>query len=94
MVEKVVDKEKVSVKKVIRSFIGTVVSDARNKTVAVLVERRVKHPLLGKIVKKFKKYHAHDETNQYKNGDTVVIVESKPISKTKSWIVESLVEKA
>lgn len=80
-------------KKVVRSFVGKVVSDARNKTVAVLVERRVKHPLLGKIIKRFKKYHAHDETNQYKVGDTVMIVESKPISKTKSWIVKSLAEK-
>ena len=80
-------------KKVVRSLVGRVVSDARNKTIGVLVERRVKHPLLGKIVKKFKKYHAHDETNQYKNGDLVMIVESKPISKTKSWLVHSLVEK-
>lgn len=79
--------------KVVRSYVGKVVSDARDKTVAVLVERRVKHPLLGKIIKKFKKYHAHDENNQYKNGDLVMIVESKPISKTKSWIVDSIVEK-
>ena len=80
--------------KVVRSFVGKVVSDARNKTVAVLVERRVKHPLLGKIIKKFQKYHAHDENNQYKNGDVVMIVESRPISKTKSWVVDSLAEKA
>lgn len=80
--------------KVIRSYIGKVVSDAANKTVVVVVERRVKHPLFGKIVKKFKKYHAHDENNQYKSGDVVVIVESKPISKTKSWIVQSMAEKA
>ncbi len=80
--------------KVVRSYVGKVVSDVRDKTITVLVERRVKHPLYGKIVKKFKKYHAHDENNQYKNGDVVVIVESKPISKTKSWIVNSLVEKA
>jgi small subunit ribosomal protein S17 len=79
--------------KVVRSYVGKVVSDARDKTVAVLVERRVKHPLLGKIIKKFKKYHAHDENNQYKNGDLVMIIESKPISKTKSWIVDSIVEK-
>ena len=80
--------------KVVRSLVGTIVSDVRDKTVSVLVERRVKHPLLGKIIKKFKKYHAHDENNQYKNGDVVTIVESKPISKTKSWVVESLAEKA
>lgn len=79
--------------KVVRSLVGKVVSDAGNKSVTVLIERRVKHPLFGKIVKKFKKYHAHDETNQYKNGDVVVIVECKPISKTKTWIVESLASK-
>ena len=73
---------------------GTIVSDTRNKSVTVLIERQVKHPLLGKVVKKFKKYHAHDENNQYKNGDTVTIVESKPISKTKSWIVHGLVQKS
>ena len=80
-------------KDVVRSYVGKVVSDARNKTVTVLIERRVKHPLYGKIVKKFKKYHAHDETNQYKNGDLVVIVESKPLSKTKTWIVQALAAK-
>jgi len=79
--------------KVVRSLVGTVVTDARDKTVSVLVERRVKHPLLGKVIKKFKKYHAHDENNQYKNGDLVLIVESKPLSKTKTWIVDSIVEK-
>ncbi|MFN8770634.1 MAG: 30S ribosomal protein S17 [Neisseriaceae bacterium] len=73
-----------------RSLIGKVISDARDKTVTVFVERRVKHPLYGKIVKRFKKYHAHDENNQYKSGDVVVIEETKPISKTKSWIVSSI----
>jgi small subunit ribosomal protein S17 len=76
--------------KVIRTLVGKVVSDARDKTVTVLVERRVKHPLYGKIVKRFKKYHAHDESNQFKIGDIVMIKESKPISKTKSWVVDSL----
>lgn len=79
--------------KVVRSLVGKVVSDAANKSVTILIERRVKHPLLGKIVKKFKKYHAHDENNQYKTGDVVVIVECKPISKTKTWIVQSLASK-
>ncbi|HLX53167.1 MAG TPA: 30S ribosomal protein S17 [Aquella sp.] len=79
--------------KVVRSLIGKVVKDAANKSVTVLVERRVKHPLLGKIVKKFKKYRAHDENNQYKADDQVVIVECKPISKTKAWTVESLASK-
>ncbi|RTK98187.1 MAG: 30S ribosomal protein S17 [Proteobacteria bacterium] len=80
--------------KVVRTLIGKVVSDSRDKTVSVLIERRVKHPLYGKIVKKFAKYQAHDENNQYKVGDVVVIVETKPVSKTKSWAVQSLVEKA
>lgn len=79
--------------KVIRSFVGAVVKDAKNKSVTVLIERRVKHPLLGKVVKKFKKYYAHDENNQYKAGDLVTIVETKPLSKTKTWLVEGLVEK-
>ena len=80
--------------KVIRSYVGKVVSDARNKSVTIVIERRVKHPLLGKVVKKFKTYHAHDENNQYKRGDVVTIVESKPLSKSKFWLVQSLVEKA
>ena len=80
--------------KVIRSYVGRVVSDASNKSVTIIVERRVKHPLLGKVVRKFKKYHAHDENNQYKTGDLVMIVESKPISKSKTWIVQSKVDKA
>ncbi|MBY0379267.1 MAG: 30S ribosomal protein S17 [Burkholderiales bacterium] len=79
--------------KFIRSLVGKVVSDARNKTVTVIVERRVKHSLYGKIVKRFKKYHAHDENDQYKNGDMVVIKETKPISKTKSWVVDSIASK-
>jgi small subunit ribosomal protein S17 len=78
-------------KKVVRTLTGKVVSDSRDKTVSVLIERRVKHPLYGKVVKKFAKYQAHDENNQYKNGDIVVIVETKPISKSKTWVVQSLV---
>ncbi len=70
-----------------RILIGTVVSDKTDKTVTVLVERRVKHPLYGKIVKRSKKYHAHDEVNEYNVGDTVRIEETKPISKTKTWKV-------
>jgi len=77
-----------------RTLIGRVVSDLMQKTVTVLVERRVKHPLYGKYVAKSKKYHAHDETNQYKDGDTVEISESKPISRSKSWVVTRLVEAA
>ena len=76
--------------KVIRTLVGKVVSDARNKTVAVLVERRVKHPLYGKMLKRFKKYHAHDENNQYKIGDLVTIFETRPVSKSKNWAVQGL----
>ena len=78
--------------KVTRSFVGKVVSDARAKTVTVLVERRAKHELYGKIVAKSRKYHAHDENNEFKIGDVVEICESRPLSKTKSW--EVLVEGA
>lgn len=66
---------------------GTVVSDKTDKTVTVLVERRVRHPLYGKIVRRSKKYHAHDEANSYKEGEVVRIEECRPISKTKSWRV-------
>jgi small subunit ribosomal protein S17 len=77
-----------------RTLIGRVVSDKRSKTVTVLVERRVKHPLYGKIVGQSRKYHAHDEKGEYHMGDTVEIAESRPISKTKNWVVTRLVEKA
>jgi small subunit ribosomal protein S17 len=70
------------------------ISDKRAKTVTVLVERRVKHALYGKIVAKSSKYHAHDETGQYGMGDVIEITESKPISKTKNWVATRLVEKA
>ena len=80
--------------KVTRTLVGKVVSDARAKTVTVLVERRVKHELYGKIVAKSRKYHAHDENNEFKIGDVVEITESRPLSKTKRWVVTRLVEKA
>ena len=70
-----------------RILIGTVVSDKTDKTVTVLVERRVKHPLYGKIIQRAKKYHAHDEGNEFKTGETVRIEETRPISKTKTWKV-------
>ncbi|HEX7439561.1 MAG TPA: 30S ribosomal protein S17 [Caldimonas sp.] len=76
-----------------RTLIGKVVSDKRSKTVTVLIERRTKHELYGKIVAKSSKYHAHDEAGAYKNGDVVEIAESRPISKTKSWVVTRLVQK-
>ena len=77
-----------------RTLIGKVVSDKRAKTVTVLVERRVKHELYGKIVMKSSKYHAHDEKGEYKLGDIIEITEGRPISKTKSWVATRLVQKA
>jgi small subunit ribosomal protein S17 len=77
-----------------RTLIGKVVSDKRAKTVTVLVERRVKHALYGKIVAKSSKYHAHDEKGEYHLGDIIEISESRPISKTKNWVAIRLVEKA
>ncbi|MEO6364197.1 MAG: 30S ribosomal protein S17 [Caldimonas sp.] len=74
-------------------MIGKVVSDKRSKTITVLIERRTKHELYGKIVARTNKYHAHDEKGEYKNGDVVEIAESRPISKTKSWVVTRLVQK-
>ena len=70
-----------------RVLTGTVVSDKTDKTVVVRVERRVKHPLYGKIIKRSKKYHAHDEGNVFKEGQTVRIEECAPISKLKTWKV-------
>ncbi|MFQ5747386.1 MAG: 30S ribosomal protein S17 [Gemmatimonadota bacterium] len=72
---------------------GTVVSDAMAKTVVVSVERQVAHPLYGKRVKRRKKYHAHDEGNEYRTGDVVVIEETRPLSKKKRWRVVELVER-
>jgi small subunit ribosomal protein S17 len=66
---------------------GTVVSDKADKTVTVLVERRFKHPLYQKTIRRSKKYAAHDEANKFKAGDVVKIMESKPLSKTKNWVV-------
>ena len=77
-----------------RTLIGKVVSDKRAKTVTVLVERRVKHPIYNKIVIRSSKYHAHDEEGQFHTGDLIEITESRPISKTKNWVVTRLVEKA
>ncbi|MFA6016088.1 MAG: 30S ribosomal protein S17 [Gallionellaceae bacterium] len=76
-----------------RTLTGTVVSDKMDKTVTVLVERKVKHPVLGKIIRVSKKYHAHDETNEFHQGDVVTIEECRPLAKTKSWRVSKLLEK-
>jgi len=80
--------------KVHRALTGRVVSDKMDKTVTVLIERRVTHPLYGKIVTRSKKYHAHDEKNECHEGDLVTIEECRPLSKTKAWRVAKLVEKA
>ena len=85
------DQEKSALK---RTLIGKVVSDKMDKTVSVLTERRVKHPLYGKIVRRSKKYLAHDETNQAKIGDTVEIQEGRPISKNKSWVLTKVIQVA
>ena len=73
--------------------VGVVVSDKANKTIVVKVERRLAHPLYGKSVARSKKYHVHDENNEYKVGDTVRIVETRPLSKTKRWRAVGLVSR-
>ena len=70
-----------------RTLSGTVISSNSNKTIVVKVTRRIKHKLYKKIISRSKKYHAHDEKNEFKVGDIVSIIESKPISKLKSWVV-------
>ncbi len=77
-----------------RTLTGRVVSDKMNKTVTVLVERRVKHELYGKVITRSKKYHAHDEKNEFHEGDMVMIEECRPIAKTKAWQVTKLIEKS
>ncbi|MEN3373359.1 30S ribosomal protein S17 [Dechloromonas sp. ZS-1] len=77
-----------------RTLIGRVVSDKMEKTVTVLVERKVKHPMYGKVMVRSKKYHAHNEGNVAKAGDLVEIVETRPVSRTKTWAVTSVLEKA
>lgn len=77
-----------------RIVTGRVVSDKMNKTITVLVERRVKHPVYGKYVRKSSKLHAHDENNECKEGDLVTIAECRPISKSKAWRLVEIVEKA
>jgi small subunit ribosomal protein S17 len=77
-----------------RTLVGKVVSNKMHKTVTVLVEHRVKHPIYGKYVVRSKKYHAHDDANSFNEGDLVEIQETRPISKTKAWVVSRLVESA
>jgi small subunit ribosomal protein S17 len=80
--------------KVVRTLSGRVVSDKMDKTITVLVERKVKHPLYGKVMRLSKKFHAHDEANECKEGDLVVIEESRPLSKTKTWRLSKIVQKS
>ncbi|RFC34816.1 MAG: small subunit ribosomal protein S17 [Candidatus Nitrotoga sp. SPKER] len=77
-----------------RTLVGMVVSDKMDKTVTVLVERKVKHSLLGKVLRVSKKYHAHDENNEFHQGDLVSIEECRPLAKSKNWRVTKLVEKS
>ena len=85
--------EQVAAKKK-RTLTGKVVSNKPNKTVTVLVERKVKHPVYGKFVRRSTKYHVHDENNECNMGDTIVIEECRPLSKTKSWRLVSIEERA
>ncbi|MGM7449454.1 30S ribosomal protein S17 [Idiomarina sp. ST20R2A10] len=78
----------------VRTLQGKVVSDKMDKTITVAVERRVKHPVYGKYITRTTKVHAHDEENQVKVGDTVIVRECRPLSKNKSWALEEIVERA
>jgi len=80
--------------KVLRTQTGSVISDKMEKSVTVLIERKVKHPLYGKYIKKSTKLHVHDENNECSLGDTVQITECRPMSKTKSWTLVKIVDKA
>ena len=84
---------KTEAKKIVRTVTGKVVSNKMDKTITVLVERKVKHPLYGKYINKSNKFHAHDEKNEINEGDVVQITEHKPISKSKSWVVTKVVTK-
>ncbi len=77
-----------------RTLTGRVISDKMDKTRTVLVERRVKHPMYKKFIRRSTKYHVHDENNDSHTGDTVLIREGRPVSKTKSWRLHDVVERA
>ena len=81
-------------KSILQTLTGRIVSDKMDKTVTVLVERRVKHPLYGKVVTRSRKYHAHDENNEFKEGDLVEIEACRKLAKTKAYRVTRLIEKA
>ncbi|MBH79744.1 MAG: 30S ribosomal protein S17 [Gammaproteobacteria bacterium] len=77
-----------------RTVTGVVVSDRADKTITVMVERKVQHPVYGKIIRRSSKLHAHDEQNECRIGDTVTVVECRPLSKTKTWMLQSIDERA
>jgi len=77
-----------------RSLVGVVTSNKADKTITVRIERRVKHPIYGKFIRRSTRLHAHDEANSANEGDVVTIVQSRPVSKTKSWALENIVERA
>jgi small subunit ribosomal protein S17 len=81
-------------RKIRKTKTGLVTSDKMDKTITVAVERKVKHPIYGKFVKKTTKFHAHDEKNECKPGDVVKIMETRPLSKTKRWLLVEVIEKA
>jgi small subunit ribosomal protein S17 len=81
-------------RKIRKTKTGVVSSDKMEKTITVAVERKVKHPIYGKFVKKTTKFHAHDENNEAKPGDIVRIMETRPLSKTKRWRLVEIIEKA
>ncbi len=83
-----------TINKVERTVTGLVVSDKMDKTITVYVERLVKHKMYGKYIRRSTKFHAHDETNSCKMGDKVVIKQSRPLSKTKSWVLVNIVDRA
>ena len=85
---------KAAAKKIERTVTGKVTSNKMDKTITVLIERKVKHPLYGKYINQSNKFHAHDEKNEINEGDVVQITEHKPISKSKSWVVTKVVSKA
>ncbi len=77
-----------------KEIVGKVVSDKRDKTITIIVERKIKHPLYGKVMKKSKKFQAHDEKNECKDGDIVKVMETRPLSKTKRWRLIEILERA
>jgi len=77
-----------------RTVTGTVISDRMDKSITVLVERRVQHPVYGKIVRRSSRLHAHDENNECRIGDQVTVTECRPLSKTKTWMLTSIDERA